>query len=515
VGSGHCRAASLIDAAFSESYSYDNLNQLIGFTRGSHTRSWDYDAQGNWQSVTTNGNTQTRTHNAQNEITGLSGAVTPTYDANGNLTRDETGRQFVYDAWNRLVAVKDASGNTLKSYAYDGLHRRISETASGTTTDLYYSDAWQVLEERVCSDSPFPLGDGLGMSAAVPRCPLLPSPFTLSSSPLPVGEGSGVRAQYVWSPVYVDALVLRDRDTTGDGTLDERLWVVQDANYNVTALFDNSGNVVERYVYDPFGQVTILDAGWNTLSTSAFAWNYLHQGGRFDATSGLYHFRFRDYSPTLGRWTSLDPLRYAAGDVNLYRYVGNTPTLFTDPSGLDKFWLIDGNLLGPLYLINPFGENVWSDAWSLLFPPRSSDYLGWPVHQNFDPDQTNRPSGLKAGDIIDRDTRDWHNQAVQGLKSTLAEAGILAGMVAGGVPAGRGLEVILKDDKLFLRWLKHKHPVDKPLSACDATSVWNKLKSLGKKPRLDAGHPGTKWTGPHINVDGNIHIPVDPGFTPP
>jgi RHS repeat-associated protein len=255
--------------------------------------------------VTTNGNTQTRTHNAQNEITGISGAVTPTYDANGNLTRDETGRQFVYDAWNRLVAVKDAAGNTLKSYAYDGLHRRIQETASGTTTDMYYSAAWQVLEERVRSDSP-----------------------------LPPGEGPGVRAQYVWSPVYVDALVLRDRDTNGDGTLDERLWVVQDANYNVTALFDNSGSVVERYVYDPFGQVTTLDAGWTERSSgSQFAWLYLHQGGRFDSVSGLYHFRHRDYSPTLGRWISLDPIRYEAGDVNLYRFVFNAPTVFTDPSG--------------------------------------------------------------------------------------------------------------------------------------------------------------------------------------
>ena len=75
-----------------------------------------------------------------------------------------------------------------------------------------------------------------------------------SFSPLPVGEGSGVKVQYIWSPVYVDALVLRDRDSNGDGTLDERLYVAQDANYNVTVLFDNSGNVVERYVYDPFGQ---------------------------------------------------------------------------------------------------------------------------------------------------------------------------------------------------------------------------------------------------------------------
>ncbi|MCS7045188.1 MAG: RHS repeat-associated core domain-containing protein [Gemmataceae bacterium] len=147
--------------------------------------------------------------------------------------------------------------------------------------------------------------------------------------------GGQVKIQYVWSPVYVDAMMLRDRDTNGDSHLDQRLYVVQDANYNVTALFDNSDNLVERYVYDPFGSVTVLDAGWNVLAASAFAWLYLHQGGRFDATSGLYHFRHRDYSPTLGRWTSLDPIRYSAGDVNLYRALANSPTNAVDPNGLD------------------------------------------------------------------------------------------------------------------------------------------------------------------------------------
>jgi len=32
--------------------------------------------------------------------------------------------------------------------------------------------------------------------------------------------------------VSSEALVLHDRDSDGDGTLDERLWVVQDANYS-------------------------------------------------------------------------------------------------------------------------------------------------------------------------------------------------------------------------------------------------------------------------------------------
>jgi hypothetical protein len=51
--------------------------------------------------------------------------------------------------------------------------------------------------------------------------------------------------------------------------------------------------------------------------------------------SGLYYFRNRDYSPTLGRWVSMDPIRYQAGDVNLYRGVGNCPIINVDPLGLD------------------------------------------------------------------------------------------------------------------------------------------------------------------------------------
>jgi RHS repeat-associated protein len=84
--------------------------------------------------------------------------------------------------------------------------------------------------------------------------------------------------------------------------------------------------------------VTVLDANWTERPNgSQFVWHYLHQGGRFDTTSGLYHFRYRDYSPTLGRWTSLDPLRYEAGDVNLYRTVFNNPTVHTDPTGKSIF----------------------------------------------------------------------------------------------------------------------------------------------------------------------------------
>src|SRR5205823_582304 len=117
---------------------------------------------------------------------------------------------------------------------------------------------------------------------------------------------------YVWSPVYVDALV--ERDAGG-----QRLYVQQDANWNVTALISSGGVVQERYAYDPYGKPTdgsgnasVLTPDWASRTTSLFNWIYLQQGGRYDATSGLYNFRNRDLSPTLGRWLEQDQMGYAA-----------------------------------------------------------------------------------------------------------------------------------------------------------------------------------------------------------
>src|SRR5207248_515338 len=143
---------------------------------------------------------------------------------------------------------------------------------------------------------------------------------------------------YVWSPVYVDALVERDRDADGNSGngLEERLYVQQDANWNVTAVLNTAGVVQERYVEDPYGQASTLAPDWSARGGSSFAWNYLHQGGRYDSTSGLYDFRSRAYSPALGRFVSQDPASFAGGDTNLYRAVGDSPAGYGDPSGLAR-----------------------------------------------------------------------------------------------------------------------------------------------------------------------------------
>ncbi len=294
----------------SELYGYDNLNQITSMQRGTlngtktsltgaatRSQSWDFDALGNFDSQTTNGTAQTRSHNKQNEITSIASATTPTYDSNGSLTKDESGKTFKFDAWNRLSEVKNAGGTTLSTYQWDGLGRRTRETRSGTTTDLYYSAAWQVLEERVSGTT---------------------------------------RISYSWSPVYVDAMIARDRDADSNGSLEERLYVAQDANFNVTGLIDTSGTVQERFQYDAFGSFTVLTGAWASRASSSYAWKYLHQGGRWDTDGGVYGFRFREYSPTLGRWLQSDPIQFDSGDTNFTRYESNRPLCTVDPTGLDS-----------------------------------------------------------------------------------------------------------------------------------------------------------------------------------
>jgi RHS repeat-associated protein len=39
----------------------------------------------------------------------------------------------------------------------------------------------------------------------------------------------------------------------------------------------------------------------------------------------MFHMDHRDYSPTLGRWLQVDPVGFAAQDVNLYRALGDEP----------------------------------------------------------------------------------------------------------------------------------------------------------------------------------------------
>ncbi len=147
-----------------------------------------------------------------------------------------------------------------------------------------------------------------------------------------------VYASYVWDPGYIDGLILRDRDADSSlaSGLEERVYVMQDANMNVTAVADETGAILERYRYDPYGNRTVLDADFTDDADAVSDVEMLHghQGGRYVEALDAYHFRHRFYSPELQRWLNPDPAGYVDGP-NAYAYVMNDPVSYRDPMGLE------------------------------------------------------------------------------------------------------------------------------------------------------------------------------------
>jgi RHS repeat-associated protein len=197
------------------------------------------------------------------------------------------------------------------------------ETVTYDRTDLYYNEGWQVLEER--TENFASLGE-----------------YPPNASGARGTVTDDVKVQYVWDIRYIDAPVLRWRDTGGDPDLDETLYYCQDANMNVTALVETDGDVAERYVYDPYGSLQrdgsgnplVYSANWSSTVTwpNSKKNEILYCGYRFDPETGLYHVRYRYYHPNLGRWLSRDPLGYADW-MNLYEYVRSSPRRYLDPHG--------------------------------------------------------------------------------------------------------------------------------------------------------------------------------------
>jgi RHS repeat-associated protein len=286
-----------------EYYAYDGLHQLTNMDRTIagvpfFEEDFWYDPTGNWHGTTTgyeikvNGTTtlnQNRTHNVVNEITDITETTgtawpTPAQNAVGNLTQTPqplslgSGYDLKYDAWNRLVEVKVTGGSVVQSHWYDGGHRRLTKTVGANTRHYYYySDQWQILEER------------LNAVTTADR-------------------------RFAWGQRYVDDLVLRDKGT-------ERFYVLHDY-FHPTALIDTAGVVQERYGYDCFGTPRYMDASFGSRASSSYGWETLFGAYRYDLESGLYQVRNRYLHCKLGRWLSRDPLENAeqSEGPNLYAY---------------------------------------------------------------------------------------------------------------------------------------------------------------------------------------------------
>src|SRR5688572_16067842 len=99
--------------------------------------------------------------------------------------------------------------------------------------------------------------------------------------------------------------------------------------------------------YEPFGRP------WGTTGSLASTERYTFLGERNDTVTGQTYLRARQYDPSTGRFTSLDPVLGAFSmpqTLNRYPYVVNNPTTYTDPTGEFVAGLLAVFLLGAVVL---------------------------------------------------------------------------------------------------------------------------------------------------------------------
>ena len=222
---------------------------------------------------------------------------------------------------------------------YDPQNRVVSRTVNGTATTYVY-DGWKLINE------PMHEGDAaLDSLQANPHSDggdRLPGRKRSQYDPLGTEE-----AYYVQGPGA-------DEPLSRNPTIGQISYYNQDGNGNVTAMTDSSGNVIEHYAYDPFGNVTITSSTGMVMSSSSVGNRFMFTGREYIAAIGLYDYRNRVYSPGLGRFLQTDLIRFQAGDINIYRYVGNGPTEWTDPSGKWLGGAIIGGIAGGISVVaNP------------------------------------------------------------------------------------------------------------------------------------------------------------------
>jgi RHS repeat-associated protein len=94
---------------------------------------------------------------------------------------------------------------------------------------------------------------------------------------------------------------------------------------------NSAGAVTDTYVYWGFGSMRTTNG--SSVNLYRFAGSH---GYYLDSDTTDYYVRMRHYDPSVGRWLTYDPIGYLAGDINLFRYVGNNPRVKTDPTGLKE-----------------------------------------------------------------------------------------------------------------------------------------------------------------------------------
>ncbi len=282
---------SMTDIYGIHTYGFDKTYQLKTATHPQSynpAEAYDYDPVGNRKTS----HVAPGFENDYNEANRLleDAFFTYEYDNEGNLikktdkgTTEET--TYAYDAENTLIHIDFPDGSFVE-YRYDGKGRRFEKNVNGVKTRYFYDQEDILLE---------------------------------------YDENDNLIARYTHRP-GIDEPLIMERDMDNDGTLESAFFYHADGLGSIVALTDLSGNVVQTYEYDSFGNIV--------RQTGTIPNPYTYTAREYDEESGLYYYRARYYDAKTGRFLQEDPIGFDGGDVNLYRYVRNGVISSTDPLGL-------------------------------------------------------------------------------------------------------------------------------------------------------------------------------------